>query len=434
MDNMSKVRVGVLGVLSLLLLLAPIQSQAQEWSPEQQEVLTALQELWHYSGALDFDPWFERVSEDYRGWGVTDDTPRGKAQWLEEAHGRLERPLRVHHQILPKAIDIHGEVAIIYYQYAALFRSAEGAFNLSKGQWTDTFRRDGSRWLLIADAGGETESHPDILVSSEWLDRRRGDPNLVILQVESSAERYTEGHIPGAVLIPYNTITWAGANEESTELLPLDEIAATLEELGVSDTDQIVVYSSHPLRATRLWFTLDVMGVGRTISLLDGGLAAWSEEGRPLSTEVPGPQPQGTLTLSPRPETVVDAEWVQANSEAPGIALVDARYQPEYTGEDQEGESVGHIPGAGNAVWEEMVQSREVFRFKSVEEMAANMAAAGADAGETVVPYCIVGLRASLDYYVARLLGFETLLYDGSFRDWTSRGLPLVEGAGGGNR
>ena len=75
-----------------------------------------------------------------------------------------------------------------------------------------------------------------------------------------------------------------------------------------------------------------------------------------------------------------------------------------------------------------MVQSRELFRFKPVEEMAANMAAAGADPGETVVPYCIVGLRASMDYYVARLLGFETLLYDGSFRDWTHRGLPLVEG------
>jgi thiosulfate/3-mercaptopyruvate sulfurtransferase len=425
---MSKVRVRVLGILSLLLVLAPTQGQAQTWSPEQQEVLTALQELWHYSGALDFDPWFERVSEDYQGWGVTDDMPRGKAMWLEEAHGRLERPLRVHHQILPRAIEIHGDVAIIYYQYAALFRSDEGAFTLSKGQWTDTFRRGGEGWLLIADAGGETESHADILVSSEWLDRRRGDPNLVILQVESREELYTEGHIPGALPLPYAKITWAGANEESTELLPLEEIEATLEELGISDQDQIVVYSSHPLRATRLWFTLDVMGVGKTISLLDGGLAAWTEEGRPLSTELPGPQAQGRLTLNPRPETVVDAEWVQTHGAASGIALVDARYRPEYTGEEQEGESVGHILGAGNAVWEEMVQSREVFRFKTISEMAANMAAAGAEPGETVVPYCIVGLRASLDYYVARLLGFETLLYDGSWRDWTARGLPLVEG------
>ena len=78
------------GVLSLLLFLAPLQVQAQEWSQEQQEVWASVQELWRLSGALDFEPWFERVSDDYRGWAVTDDSPRGKAAWLEEAHGRLE--------------------------------------------------------------------------------------------------------------------------------------------------------------------------------------------------------------------------------------------------------------------------------------------------------------------------------------------------------
>jgi len=412
--------------LAQLAGLTPLQ--AQQWSHEQQEVWASVQELWRLSGALDFDPWFERVSEDYRGWAVTDDMPRGKAGWLEEAHGRLDRPRRVNHQIIPRAIDIHGDVAIVFYQYAALSLSDEGAYSLSKGQWTDTFRREGARWLLIADSGGETSSNPDILVSTEWLDRRRGEPRVVILQVESREEQYLNGHIPGALLVPSDRISWAGQNEEGTELLPLEEIAATLEELGISDGDQIVVYSSHPLWAARLWFTLDVMGVGRTLSLLDGGLPAWVDEGRPLSTEAPVSSSPGTLTLRPRPTVVVDAEWVQANSHAPGIAIVDARAGPEYTGEGQETEQVGHIPGAGNASWEEMVQSREVFRFRSVEELATNLANAGAYAGNTVVPYCIVGLRASMDYYVARLLGFETLLYDGSWRDWTNRGLPLVEG------
>jgi thiosulfate/3-mercaptopyruvate sulfurtransferase len=53
---------------------------------------------------------------------------------------------------------------------------------------------------------------------------------------------------------------------------------------------------------------------------------------------------------------------------------------------------------------------------------------AGAEADDTVVPYCVVGLRASLDYFVARLLGYSTRFYDGSWRDWTARGLPLVTG------
>jgi thiosulfate/3-mercaptopyruvate sulfurtransferase len=370
------------------------------------------------------------VSEDYRGWDVTASTPRGKSEWLEEAHGRLERPRRVHHQILPKAIDIHGDIGIIYYLYSALFRSDEGTYSLSKGQWTDVFRKVDGRWLLIADAGGETTSHTNILVSAEWLDRRRGEPNMVLLQVESRADRFTDGHIPGALHLPYDRIAWDGEYGEGAELLPVEEIASALEELGISDRDRIVVYSSQPLLGTRLWFTLDLMGVGQGVSLLDGGLAAWTNEGRPLSTEVGAAPKPTSLTLQPKLDLIVDADWVLENGEAEGVALVDARYRPEYTGEDQEGERVGHIPGAGNAVWSEMVESPELFRFKPVDELAANLAAAGVDPGETVVSYCVVGLRASLDYFVARLLGYDALLYDGSFRDWIRRELPLVEGGG----
>lgn len=428
---MLRERVGIVGILNLLLVLGPGPLQAQAWSHEQQEVWASVQELWQLSGSLDFDPWFQRVSEEYRGWAVTDELPRGKSAWREEAQGRLKRPRRVHHQIIPRAIDIHGDVAIAFYQYASLTRSEEGAFSTSRGQWTDVFRREGDRWALIADAGGETDSFLEMLVSTEWLARRLGDPGLVILQVESRDERYSEGHIPGALPLPYERIAWDGENEEGAEILPLKEIQGTLEALGLNDSDHIVVYSSHPLLATRLWLTLDIMGVGRSISLLDGGLPAWREESRPISTETPEPPSPGTLTLRPRTDVVVDAEWVRANLEDAGIVLVDARPEPEYTGEGQETERVGHIPGAGNAPWEEMIQSRELFRLRSVEELAANFVRAGADPGEKVVPYCVVGLRASLDYYVARLLGYETLFYDGSWRDWANRGLPLVEGSGG---
>jgi len=62
--DMSKARVRSLSILSLfsfLLILSTARAEAQEWSTEQQGVWAAVQELWQYSGALDFDPWFERV-------------------------------------------------------------------------------------------------------------------------------------------------------------------------------------------------------------------------------------------------------------------------------------------------------------------------------------------------------------------------------------
>jgi len=401
---------------------------AHVWSPEQEEVWATVQELWKLSSALDLDAWFRKVSAEYRGWSILDRTPRGKAAWRDQAQARFSGPRRVHYQLVPRAVDVHGETAIAYYHYAATNRSQDGAFSTSRGQWTDVFRREGPEWKLLADAGGETDSSPEILVSTEWVAGKLDDPGVVIIQVESQEETYATGHIPGAVFLPYEKIVWDGANGEGAELLPFQEITSSLEALGVENGDQLVVYSSHPLIGARLWLTLDILGVGQKRSLLDGGLPAWKEEGRPLSTQPPEIEGSGSLTLRPGRETIVDASWILSRLEDPELALVDARFPDEYTGKDQETERVGHIPGAGSAPWVDMVQSRDVFRFRPLGELAFAFEKAGAGPGDTVVPYCIIGLRASLDYFVARLLGFETRFYDGSWRDWTNRGLPLVEG------
>jgi len=391
-------------------------------------VWATMLELWRYSTDLNLDAWFQRVSEDYRGWSMGDASTRGKAIWREQAQARFSAPRRVHYQLEPIAIDIYDDVAVTFYRYAAVTRSEDGAVSTSRGQWTDVLRREGSNWKLLADAGGETDGNPEMLVSTEWLAARLGSPNMVLLQIESSAEAYTAGHIPGALFFPYDRIVWAGANGEGAEIRPLEEIQGTLERLGVDGDDHIVIYSSHSLRGPRLWLTLDHMGVGSRISLLDGGLPAWTSEERPLSTDLPENPEPGALVLRPESGLVVDAEWILANLDDPSLALVDARGPEEFSGEGQEGEQVGHLPGAGNAPWTDLVESPQLFRLKDVELLATAFQNAGADPGETVVPYCVVGLRASMDYFVARLLGYEARLYDGSFRDWTNRGHPLVTG------
>ena len=45
-------------------------------------------------------------------------------------------------------------------------------------------------------------------------------------------------------------------------------------------------------------------------------------------------------------------------------------------------------------------------------------AAAGAEPGDTVVTYCRTGMQASYAYFVARYMGYEAKMYDGSFLDW----------------
>jgi thiosulfate/3-mercaptopyruvate sulfurtransferase len=43
---------------------------------------------------------------------------------------------------------------------------------------------------------------------------------------------------------------------------------------------------------------------------------------------------------------------------------------------------------------------------------------AGAPAGTSIVSYCRTGGQAGHLYFTARMLGYDVVLYDGSFVDW----------------
>jgi thiosulfate/3-mercaptopyruvate sulfurtransferase len=62
-----------------------------------------------------------------------------------------------------------------------------------------------------------------------------------------------------------------------------------------------------------------------------------------------------------------------------------------------------------------------------VEQLKQKLEAAGATAGRPVVTYCMVGMRASVVYFVSRMLGYDVRLYDGSIVDWSRRGWGTVQ-------
>ena len=127
-----------------------------------------------------------------------------------------------------------------------------------------------------------------MLVSTEWLGAHLKDEGLVILHV-GSAQDYEKGHIPGARLIGLGDISITGERGLRLELPPAAALEAAFGKVGISDTSRIVIYpgTDSVQAATRVWFTLDYVGAGARASLLDGGLALWRAEGRPLSTETP---------------------------------------------------------------------------------------------------------------------------------------------------
>ena len=270
-------------------------------------------------------------------------------------------------------------------------------------------------------AADENKVQSSLIVSTEWLAKHLNDDSLVLLQVGDKGE-YLAGHIPGAqFIVPADISTPRGAGL-TLELPSVDQLKAAFEKLGITDKSRIVVYFGKDwvTPTARVFMTLDYLGLGEQTSILDGGLPAWRAEGRPVTAELREPK-RGSLTPRPNTKLVVDAAWVSANLNKPGVAIVDARAVKFYTGAEAGSmPRAGHIPSARNIPFSSVVDD-PTNKFKSVEALRALFDAAGVKQRDTVATYCHIGQQASLLYFVARYLGYEAHLYDGSFEDWSHR-------------
>lgn len=261
-----------------------------------------------------------------------------------------------------------------------------------------------------------------LLVGSGWVEERLGEEDLVILHVGSDSS-FAAGHIPGARPMALQRFA-PEVDGLGTEMPDPARFRELLEEAGVSLDSRIVVYTvTHPPQfAARLYLTLEHFGLGAQSSILNGGLRAWEDEGRPVSTD-PTPADRGVLPdLTAGGELVVDHAYVLARVLDGGARVVDARDAPFWTGEQQlqvRSEQPGRIPGALNLPFRSLVD--ETGHFLEEERLRALFIEAGVQPGEPLVAYCHVGQQASLLTVAARLLGHPVHLYDGSWEDWSRR-------------
>jgi thiosulfate/3-mercaptopyruvate sulfurtransferase len=256
------------------------------------------------------------------------------------------------------------------------------------------------------------------VVSGQWLADHLDDPSVVVIHLAFTRREYTGGHIPGARFLWFSDVA-PGNPDLNTELPSVARLDSLFESLGVSDNSRIVVYGQNvsPVVA-RVFMTLDYLGAGDRAAVLDGGLTAWKAEGRAVSTETPKVA-RGKFTPRVRSEAVVDANFVKANIDKPGIRILDARTPNFYSGEGGGGPRPGHVESAKNVPFTTLTDSTG--KMKDRATIAGLFAAAGVQPTDRVVMYCHVGQQASLLFLAARYAGINPSLYDGSFEDWSSR-------------
>ncbi len=275
-----------------------------------------------------------------------------------------------------------------------------------------------------------SQEHPGVLVSTAWLAEHLDDPAVVVLHVAMGHDNVPDELIPGARLLDYHAVAKT-INGLPIEIPPVEELVETFRAAGVSNDKHVVVYGSGSAHlAARVFMTLEYLGHREKTSVLDGGMEMWDREDRPTVTK-PTHGYRGTFEPNVQDDMLLTADQVMARLHEPGVTLIDARPVNEYTGE-RVGRNArgGHIPGAYNLYWEDLLLSEDEPRLKPLAQVQQRFDEAGASTDGIVVSYCQIGMRASYTYLISRHLGYDAKFYDGSWADWAPRKeLPAVAGA-----
>ena len=259
----------------------------------------------------------------------------------------------------------------------------------------------------------------NIIVSPQWLQENMKDPNLVILYTGFVIRSdFDKEHIEGSrFLWP----EWLAYNTPEANMVPATTKKATevLQDLGINKNSRIVIChrGGDVTIASRMFLSLEHYGLRGQVYFLNGGLEAWKRAGYPV-TDQTTPFKKGNFIASDN-GLLVNAAYVQNALQSNSSGIIDARMKRWYDGDPTGNPRDGHITGAKNIPYPDMIDSTN--SIKPVEILEKNFSTVAPDKNKELVVYCFIGQTASVDYLVGRSLGYKMKLYDGSLQEWSRR-------------
>lgn len=292
-----------------------------------------------------------------------------------------------------------------------------------------------------AEAPTERAEAPGPLVSAAWLATHLEDPGIRLVHVSPDRRVYNKRHLPGATysdlhreLALKGTAPETGDAERDWLLPSRAETERVLRRWRVGDGDRVVFYDDigQNRQAIRGYWLLRLYRFpADRVHILDGGIEAWRRAGGATTTELPEPDLADArrvpAKLGERDDSLIATfdqvlAWSREAAKVGGpTRILDVRTAAEYVGTDLRARRGGHIPGARQRSFVDLLTDEGTFR--RVDEMVSLVRASGADPAELRATYCQGGVRAALVWFVLHeLAGYEEVRsYAGSWEEWGNR-------------
>ncbi len=281
--------------------------------------------------------------------------------------------------------------------------------------------------FVVASCKPQEVTYPNahLLLSAETFQQEAGKPNTIVIDTRNSFTAWKNGHIPGSVYFHARRDLEDKNHEVDHFLLGAEEFQDLMQSLGINNHSRLLLYDEgNALGSARMFYALEYYGFQGKVSVLNGGIAAWKALELPLeefSEEDPiaVKKIMGDFTARIQENRQCDIAYVQGVEPGSNRIVFDVRSEEEFEGTDVRAAKGGHIPGAVNLEWSNVLEEGDVPYFRPFDEIEAMYAELGITRDKEVIPHCHTNVRGSHAYFTLRLMGFDSVRpYEGSWSEF----------------